>query len=267
MEKPDKREEIVRAALALIAVHGFHGAPLAMIADRAGVATGTVYLYFESKDALIAEIYRELEDRIYHLIMEGYAPEKTVRERFLHLGTALLRYFIDNPLDFRYLVQYHHSPYGVAFHRNGILGQKRNYGVYRELFAEVGEENFFAFGLDAAEADALKFGIVGCGFVGNSAADAMVLQGVASEILLVDLARSLARAQAEETPFSHPVRLEAEDYPDLRGASLIVLACGVAQKPGENIPASKPLHIVNLTKRIWCYQVCRMVANRRQRSA
>ena len=136
MEKPDKRKEIVRAALALIAVHGFHGAPLAMIADRAGVGIGTIYLYFENKDALIAEIYQDLEDRVYHLIMEGYAPEKPIRVRFLHLGTSLLRYFADNPLDFRYLVQFHHSPYGVAFRRNGILGQKRNYDVYHELLEE-----------------------------------------------------------------------------------------------------------------------------------
>lgn len=83
----------------------------------------------------------------------------------------------------------------------------------------------------------MKVGIVGCGFVGSSAAYAMVLQGVASEILLIDVNNDLARAQAEDilhaTPFSHPVRLDAGDYRDLRGASLIVLACGVAQKPGE----------------------------------
>ena len=136
MEKPDKRQEIIRAALALIAVHGFHGAPLAMIADRAGVATGTIYLYFVNKDALITEICHDLEDRVYHLIMEGYAPEKPIRERFLHLGTALLRYFADNPLDFRYLVQFHHSPYCLAFLRHGILGQKRNCNVYHELFED-----------------------------------------------------------------------------------------------------------------------------------
>ena len=83
----------------------------------------------------------------------------------------------------------------------------------------------------------MKVGIVGCGFVGSSAAYAMVLQGVASEILLIDINGDLARAQAEDilhaTPFSHPVRLDAGDYRDLRGASLVVLACGVAQKPGE----------------------------------
>ena len=84
----------------------------------------------------------------------------------------------------------------------------------------------------------MKVGIVGCGFVGSSAAYAMALQGVASEILLIDINADLARAQAEDilhaTPFAHPVRLDAGDYRDLRGAALVILACGVAQKPGEN---------------------------------
>jgi len=140
MVKPDKREDIVRAALALIAVHGFHGAPLAMIADRAGVGAGTIYIYFENKDVLIAEIYKDIEDRLFPFIMAGYAPEKPVRERFFHLGTALLRYFIENPLDFRYLEQFHNSPYGVRFRRDNMLGQKRNCNVYRELLEEGVDE-------------------------------------------------------------------------------------------------------------------------------
>jgi len=136
MEKSGKREEIVRAALTLIAARGFHGAPMAMIADRAGVGTGTIYLYFENKDVLIAELYKDLEDRLSPLIMDGYVPESPIRERFLHLGTALLRYFIDNPLDFRYLEQFHNSPYGETFRRDNVLGQKRNCNVYRELLEE-----------------------------------------------------------------------------------------------------------------------------------
>ena len=136
MSKPEKRDEIVRAALELIAEHGFHGAPMAMIADRAGVGAGTIYRYFENKDVLITELYRDLEDRIYPIIMEGYAEVKPFRERFLHLGTALLRYFIENPLDFRYLEQFHNSPYGVAVRRDRILGEREGCDVYRELFEE-----------------------------------------------------------------------------------------------------------------------------------
>lgn len=157
MEKPDKRKEIVRAALALIAVHGFHGAPLAMIADQAGVGSGTIYLYFENKDMLIAEIYKDIEDRLFPVIMAGYAPEKPVRERFLHLGTALLRYFIENPLDFRYLEQFHNSPYGVELRRDNMLGQKRNCNVYRELL-EAGLDEQVIKNLPLVILFALAFG-------------------------------------------------------------------------------------------------------------
>lgn len=136
MPKPDKRDEIVRAARELIAEHGFHGAPMAMIADTAGVGAGTIYRYFENKDVLIGSLYQDLEERMYPIILEGYASDRPIRERFLHLGTALLRYFIENPLDFRYLEQFHNSPYGADYRRDKILGAKDGCDVFRELFEE-----------------------------------------------------------------------------------------------------------------------------------
>lgn len=136
MSKPEKRDEIVRAALELIAEHGFHGAPMALIAERAGVGAGTIYRYFENKDVLINDLYRELEARIFPVITEGYVELKAFRERFLHLGTALLRYFIHNPLDFRYLEQFHNSPYGVAFRRERLLRVREECDIYHNLFEE-----------------------------------------------------------------------------------------------------------------------------------
>lgn len=83
----------------------------------------------------------------------------------------------------------------------------------------------------------MKVGVVGSGFVGSSAAYAMVLQGAASEIVLLDLNDALARAQAEDilhaTPFGSPVRVRAGTYGDLGGAEAVVLACGVGQRSGE----------------------------------
>jgi len=83
----------------------------------------------------------------------------------------------------------------------------------------------------------MKVGVVGCGFVGSSAAYAMALLGVASEVVLIDLNRKLARAHAEDilhaTPFAAAVRVVDGDYAELEGAGLVVLACGVGQKPGE----------------------------------
>jgi L-lactate dehydrogenase len=83
----------------------------------------------------------------------------------------------------------------------------------------------------------MKIGIVGCGFVGSSGAYAMALKGTVSQIVLVDLNEKLAQGQAEDilhaTPFSHPMRVVAGDYPQLEGAGVVILACGVGQRPGE----------------------------------
>jgi len=83
----------------------------------------------------------------------------------------------------------------------------------------------------------MKIGIVGCGFVGSSGAFAIALEGKANDLVLVDLNPDLARAHAEDilhaTPFSQPVKVAAGDYRMLKSADIVVLACGVGQKPGE----------------------------------
>jgi AcrR family transcriptional regulator len=136
MSKPDKRDEIVRAALELIAEKGFHGAPMAMIAEKAGVGAGTIYRYFENKDVLIGELYRELEDKFRPCLNAGYDRQHTIRGRFVHLATALLRYFIDCPLDFRYLEQFYNSPYGEAFRREKLLGKREKGDLFCELLQD-----------------------------------------------------------------------------------------------------------------------------------
>src|SRR5512137_1402809 len=123
MSKPDKRDVIVCAALELIAELGFHGAPMAMIAERAGVGTGTIYRYFENKDVLITELHRELEEKIITMLREGYPVERPLRERFLYLMRETFRYFIANPLHFRYMEQYFNSPYGISMHKDRVLGK------------------------------------------------------------------------------------------------------------------------------------------------
>jgi len=137
MSKPDKRQEIIRAALELIAEHGFHGSPMAMIADRAGVGAGTIYRYFENKEVLITDLYREIEDKMQQFILEGYSAEAPFRARFLHLGTSLLRFFIENPLDYRYVEQFHNSPFGVAVRRDKIMGNREvGCNTFKELFEQ-----------------------------------------------------------------------------------------------------------------------------------
>ena len=83
----------------------------------------------------------------------------------------------------------------------------------------------------------MKIGIVGCGMVGSSSAFALVMSGVGREIVLIDLNRARAEAEANDiyhaVPFANPLRVRAGDYADLAGAGVVVIAGGVAQKPGE----------------------------------
>lgn len=83
----------------------------------------------------------------------------------------------------------------------------------------------------------MKVGIVGCGMVGSASAYALVMSGVGREIVLVDLNRARAEAEANDiyhaVPFAHPLTVRAGDYSDLVGAQVVVIAGGVAQKPAE----------------------------------
>ncbi|MBV8231793.1 MAG: L-lactate dehydrogenase [Planctomycetaceae bacterium] len=82
----------------------------------------------------------------------------------------------------------------------------------------------------------MKIGIVGTGMVGSTAGFAVVMNEIADEVVLVDLNERLAQAQAEDmfdaTPFGSAVRISAGHYEQLRGAQVVLLCCGVAQRPG-----------------------------------
>lgn len=129
----EKRENVLRAALELVAEHGFHGAPISSIANQAGVGMGTIYRYFANKDILITELFQELHDKIHASLLKGYLPHQPLRERFLHVSSALLRYFIANPLEFRFLEQYLNSPYGIAFRRAKLL-ETEDDDLFRRIF-------------------------------------------------------------------------------------------------------------------------------------
>jgi len=83
----------------------------------------------------------------------------------------------------------------------------------------------------------MKIGIVGSGMVGSTSAYALVMSGVGREIVLVDLKRERAEAEANDIshaiPFAHPLVVRAGDYSDLAGARVVIIAGGVAQRPGE----------------------------------
>ncbi len=82
-----------------------------------------------------------------------------------------------------------------------------------------------------------RVAIVGVGNVGASFAYALLLSGLAAEIVLIDANARRAEGEAMDlqhaVPFAKPTRVWAGNYADCAGAAVTVLAAGAAQKPGE----------------------------------
>ncbi len=83
----------------------------------------------------------------------------------------------------------------------------------------------------------MKVSIIGSGMVGSTCAYALMMHRLASNIVLIDMDRERALAEAADiqhaAPYVHPVNITGGDYPDLDGSDILVITAGVSQKPGE----------------------------------
>ena len=81
-----------------------------------------------------------------------------------------------------------------------------------------------------------KISIIGAGSVGATIANDLMVQGVASEIVLVDINKNKAVGEAldvyQGAPFHSPAIVRAGDYPDVAGSDIVIITCGIARKPG-----------------------------------
>jgi AcrR family transcriptional regulator len=80
-KREEARERIVQAAHDLIASGGYRAASVVAVADRAGVATGSVYRHFPSKADLFAEVFRRASQREVDAMAEVHAGPGSVAQR------------------------------------------------------------------------------------------------------------------------------------------------------------------------------------------
>jgi L-lactate dehydrogenase len=91
--------------------------------------------------------------------------------------------------------------------------------------------------LERKEPQPTRVAIIGLGNVGATFAYALLLSGLAAEIVLIDANRAKAEGEAMDLnhalPFTHPTRVWVGNYSDCAGAAVVVLAAGAPQAPGE----------------------------------
>lgn len=109
MAESDKRAAILEAALSLFAERGFHGTAVPLIAERAGVGTGTIYRYFDSKEALGNVLYRELKASLSEHVTDGFPQGGSPREHFHTFWSRMVGWATDNPRAFAFLEFHTHD--------------------------------------------------------------------------------------------------------------------------------------------------------------
>lgn len=119
----DKKKAIFESTLDLIQEHGFHGAPMSLVAKNAGVAAGTIYHYFESKDQLILELYIYNKSRIISLIGEILEEDMPYKEKFYKIWLKIYGFYIENTNVLIFFEQFINSPYNASKYPNHFKGE------------------------------------------------------------------------------------------------------------------------------------------------
>lgn len=110
----NKDQIIIETAIKLFVDNGFHGTATSKIALEAGVANGTLFNYFATKEILIVSIYNSIIKKMDDFIIESIESNSVSKESFRSLFTASLQWNLENPKEFHYLQQFINSPYSKS---------------------------------------------------------------------------------------------------------------------------------------------------------
>ncbi len=106
-----KLNAIYRAALKLILKAGFGGVKMNLVAREAGIATGTVYIYFKNKEALIRQLYQVIRKRSNVVLLRGHNPNEPFMTGFRRVWRNYWQYRLGRPEVFVFLEQYYGSQF------------------------------------------------------------------------------------------------------------------------------------------------------------
>lgn len=110
VKSSDKRQKIIDTAITAFVKTGVHGTSMHALAKAAGVATGSIYTYFDSKETLIMTAFNTVIEAVDEIIVEGYDNTLSVKARFYFLLEKNIRFYIAQPDKFRFMVIAAHEP-------------------------------------------------------------------------------------------------------------------------------------------------------------
>lgn len=108
-----KREAILEASMQVLATKGFHGFFIKQVADHAGVAAGTVYLYFADREDLIAQLYQWITEKFAQVVFAQHDPAQPFESQYRQLCAGFWKIFAQEPAFLLCKIQFDHLPSDV----------------------------------------------------------------------------------------------------------------------------------------------------------
>jgi AcrR family transcriptional regulator len=131
-EKGDKQTEILAAALKLFVESGFHGTPTSKIAKEAGVANGTLFHYYKTKDDLIVALYIDIKTRLAGCMHPDPKKGETTKTRAKRNFIEVMDWALENEIEFKFVQQFLSSPYLLLITPEEIQKQSKAWLVIIE---------------------------------------------------------------------------------------------------------------------------------------
>jgi AcrR family transcriptional regulator len=82
-----------------------------MIAKEAGVANGTLFHYYKTKDELIVALYTEIKTNLAKCVLADDVENELMKDKWKRYYTTAIEWGVDNPMEFRFALQFSNSPY------------------------------------------------------------------------------------------------------------------------------------------------------------
>ena len=109
----DKEKAIVEAAISVFAERGFWNTPTSMISKTAGVADGTLFTYFATKDDLIHAVYLTIKRELAEMLMAGFETYDSFEGKMRHIWNGYIEWGVTHPERFKVMQQIH-TNYNVS---------------------------------------------------------------------------------------------------------------------------------------------------------
>jgi AcrR family transcriptional regulator len=110
-DRPDRRESILEAALVCFTERGFYGTAIPQIAEAANIAAGTIYHYFDSKEALVNALYRTWKTAVGQRVFTAFPQSASPREQFRVMWNEMVAFAQAHPTAFAFIELHNHASY------------------------------------------------------------------------------------------------------------------------------------------------------------